>query len=325
MDCAWLARRSENKKKEICSTKKGSCPEACGECDGTPITYPKDPSESPCRDDSTFKITFEGEKGRKEPCTWIDGASNIDEVLFRRKEVCWKKEVKKACKRACGECCGDNELHLFKNTNAETGVTKLVTCEWLANRSDKKKKNICPLERGACPDACGECKSATPKPEDSSSACKDNLGFRLLIDGSTGREEPCSWIDDAFNIDEVLFRRKAQCKKPGVKENCKRACGKCCGDNDEHTFEYTNSDGGKKKEVNCEWLANSSEKRRKKLCKTKKGSCPEACGLCPIDSSELKPTTAGAGMITSEAIRHRLSSVVSTFIVGTTALGLLSI
>ncbi len=57
--------------------------------------------------------------------------------------------------------------------------------------------------------------------------CQDDPNFRILINASTNRFESCSWIDGSNNVDEVLFRRNAQCIKASVQDACRRACGKC--------------------------------------------------------------------------------------------------
>lgn len=125
--------------------------------------------------------------------------------------------------------------------------------------------------------------------------CEDDPDFRILINAQLNRYVPCSWIDDAYSLNDVLFRREAQCSKPDVYNACKRACGVagCCGDNTSHVFALKT--GGW---VNCEWLKGDVS-RREEYCDMKKGSCPESCGICPsVSVPTVSPTSSPTKMPT---------------------------
>lgn len=109
--------------------------------------------------------------------------------------------------------------------------------------------------------------------------CQDLPGFRLIVDKWTGESQPCSWIDDAFSFEDVNARRTTHCSKPNVKHACKRACGECCGDNQDHRWFFETEDGNRRK-ASCSWLAKGEDKRREDHCELKKGSCPKACNEC---------------------------------------------
>jgi hypothetical protein len=109
--------------------------------------------------------------------------------------------------------------------------------------------------------------------------CQDDPNFRFVINAQTGRSVPCSWIDDGYKLEDVLFRREAQCFKSNVANACKRACGECCGDNKKHTFQHLDNQGNISW-VNCEWLS-TRPFWKDFYCEWKKGSCPETCGVCP--------------------------------------------
>lgn len=110
--------------------------------------------------------------------------------------------------------------------------------------------------------------------------CQDDPNFRFVINAQTGRSVPCSWIDDGYQLKDVLFRREAQCSKSNIANACKRACGvECCGDNKKHTFQHLDNQGNVSW-VNCEWLS-TRPAWKDFYCEFKQGSCPETCGICP--------------------------------------------
>jgi len=209
----------------------------------------------------------------------------------------------------------------------------------LAKAPEKRREKVCESKEGSCPEACGICaKESSPSVAPSTlpplTGCHDNPDFRILINADTGRVEPCTWIDDpSQDIDEIKFRRDEQCFKSDINVACKRACGECCGDTS-ISFKYTNSETGERRDVDCAWLANAPEKRRKRVCLLKKSSCPEACGECarqreingPDDDNvddnvdDKIPVMGGAGAVkgTSQAKTLKVSLVYSLVIMALT-------
>lgn len=302
VDCDWLSTAGEIMQDRYCDSKKGSCPHACGECRIVDRIEP--PPTSFCRDEPDFKILIDAQTGRREPCSWIDDAYSVEDVLSRRSVQCAFPNVRKACKRACGLCCGDNDLHSFTHINQDKEIE--ADCFWLSTRKEMQDR-YCHLKKATCPVACGKCEQDKILTETDETKCQDNPDFRILINAKKGRSEPCSWIDDGDNIDEVLFRRKEQCKKAEVKKACRRSCGECCGDNDNHTFDVKGGKSG-----SCSWLAENNS-RIAEYCPMKEASCPETCGVCTgkeinskneVDTDDhIPPTIGGALMTTSEALK----------------------
>jgi len=67
-------------------------------------------------------------------------------------------------------------------------------------------------------------------------SCEDHADFKFIINQSTGRMVPCSWIDKPENLsgiafdEQVEFRRNAQCYKDNkavIRNACPKACGTC--------------------------------------------------------------------------------------------------
>ncbi len=350
VDCEWLADVADIwRKTKYCNQRNSACPVACDTCPTQapsapdfqiltprPSTVPStlhSSQPSVCMDMPDFEFTNVAGNTRK--CSWIDDGI-VDTVSTRRRKYCRRAYVKAACPRACGECCGDNDEHTFEFLNSEKNKVRTVGCDWLADAetgdiNSWKKRTICNERNSACPMACGNCPTQAPitplsqaPSTQPSKSCRDNPGFSFLKNGSSDKEVSCSWIDDAYDDVDVEFRREKHCSKDDVKENCKRACGECCGDNEIHNFQYLNSEANKFKVVDCEWLADRSDKLREKICTMKKLSCPEACDSCPMVEGMEGATVGGARQINSEATAMHVSRMVTILILGTTTLTLLS-
>lgn len=276
------------------------------------------PSPLPCEDDPDFTILIDSATGRRESCSWIDDAYMLTEVQARREAQCSKLGVRQACKRACGKCCADNASHLFPHDLFDD--KEIVNCHWLSENLIWRDV-YCGWKQGSCPESCGVCPlesnqspapsqypTAEPKESPTSSqgsysptqtleigrltsptaTCEDDPNFTILINVSTGRTASCSWIDDAYQLSDVEFRREKQCSKPDVQQACRRACGECCGDNTAHVFNHIQPGGGVTW-VNCHWLTENLL-WRDAYCGMKQGSCPESCGICPTNRPTASPT-----------------------------------
>jgi len=103
----------------------------------------------------------------------------------------------------------------------------------------------------------------TPK-----AACKDNQKYRM----NKNKSITCVWIGAKEN------RRKTQCKKSGVRFNCKITCGTCCSDDLTRTFKV--GPKGDKQKVDCSYLLPDS--RKESLCPRKvvASACAQSCGRC---------------------------------------------
>ena len=249
-----------------------ACRRACGEC---------------CGDNKDHRFFFETEEGktRKASCSWL---AEGDEK--RRKKHC---ELKKgSCPKTCNECdaelpiaisptCKDDPFFRINNSG------RSETCSWLTSGFGyrdvvSKRREFCndSAVLGACPLSCGEC-VATP------STCEDDPDYILPINPG-GRTVGCSWLDDAFNFNDVNFRRKEQCKKPAIQNNCHRACGFCCGNNDNHRF-VDKDEKGENVEVTCDILG-KDQTLNDRYCGMKLATCPESCGVCENEPTPTPPT-----------------------------------
>ena len=141
--------------------------------------------------------------------------------------------------------------------------------------------------------------------------CIDEENFELLINKVKDRWVPCSWIDDAYKVEDVEIRREAQCSKWTVKNSCPRACGSCCGDNPSHKF-FVKDENMISVKVSCGWLAKDTS-RRERYCPQKKLSCPSSCGFCNAgneggDEMGKAPELGGASSSKSSASTERFNA-----------------
>ncbi len=327
--CSWIddadvkevqfRRQAQCFKPEI----KAACKRACGQC---------------CGDNPDHRIVQNNGNWIKEvPCLWL----GYDEQDGERRKEKFCEKHKAACPDSCGVCsdvegidpeCEDDPT--FKILiNAETGKTE--NCKWLLDSDDRdevafRTRVQCsyPDVQKKCPQTCGTCEKTvteepTSPPNLDSETCQDIPDFRLLINAQTGRTEPCSWIDDA-DVEQVEFRRQAQCFKPEIKAACKRACGQCCGDNPDHRI--VQNKGNWIKEVSCKWLGydeQDGEQRKEKFCEKHKAACPESCDYCPEIKKKPTQEFAGANNMSNASKVTGLIGHLFTFILSSAVMALL--
>lgn len=132
--------------------------------------------------------------------------------------------------------------------------------------------------------------------------CEDDVDFKF----KNNRKQSCNWIR------QYEHRRQEHCSVHSeVRKACPNACGICCQDNDNYSFETTST---KQWNQSCKWLNEIGKDHRVgKYCNVYsngqmvKSACQKSCGMC-----EKEVAVPTASPTVSEAPSYVPSSMPST-------------